>query len=121
MKVERIVKKDGSKIYYILENGKVTRRVLICKAQNLLNNIWYITTDGGRLDNIRHPFTGYKGEVKKNDWVHTLGDKPADKWKATNKREGFWQARKRKARNYRKAKRMDGHCYTNYQLVARWG
>lgn len=39
MKVERIVKKDGSKIYYILENGKVTRRVLICKAQNLLNNI----------------------------------------------------------------------------------
>lgn len=39
MNVERIVKKDGSKIYYVLENGKVTRRVLICNAQNLLNNI----------------------------------------------------------------------------------
>ena len=69
MNVERIAKKDGAKIYYVLEDGKVTRRILICNAKNLLNNIWYITTDGGRLDNIRHPFIGYKkGDAK---WLNT--------------------------------------------------
>ena len=37
MNVERIAKKDGAKIYYVLEDGKVARRILICKAKNLLN------------------------------------------------------------------------------------